>query len=49
MSILFRYSPKNLENMTVSQFNDAMSLLKKIPDYESVEVPEDINEEVPFK
>lgn len=49
MSILFRYSPKNLENMTVSQFNDAMSLLKKIPDYEPVEVPEDINEEVPFK
>lgn len=48
-SILFRYSPKNLENMTVSQFEDAMSLLKKIPDYKPVEVPEDIDAEAPFK
>lgn len=48
-SVLFKYSPRKLENMTVSQFKDAMDALKVLPDYVPMDIPTNIAEETPFQ
>lgn len=49
--ILLTYSPQKLENMTVSQFQDAISKLEKKPDCKpmSQEEIQGLSEEAPFK
>ena len=48
-NIIYTYSPKSLDNLTYTQYADAIKRLEKMPDYVPPEIPESIDEEAPFR